>query len=58
MNVNMDTMIKNLWNTCGITYKARGSFLEYTNFKDDLIEYKYLCCNENYQQEIDEKSKE
>ena len=44
--------------TCGITYKACDSFLEYTNFKDDLIEYKYLCCNENYQQEIDEKSKE
>ena len=21
------------------------TFLEYTNFKDDLIEYKCLCCN-------------
>ena len=25
-------------------------FLEYTNFKDDLIEYKCVCCNKNYQQ--------
>ena len=23
-------------------------FLEYTNFKDDLIEYKCLSCNESY----------
>ena len=23
-------------------------FLEYTNFQDDLIEYKSLCCNKNY----------
>ena len=27
-----------------------GCFLEYTNFKDDLIEYKCLCSNKNYQQ--------
>ena len=31
-------------------------FLEYTNFKDDLIEYK--CCNKNYQHKFDEKLKE
>ena len=37
--------------TCGIK-------LEYTNFKDDLIEYKCLCCNKNYQQNFDEKLKE
>ena len=24
-------------------------FLEYTNFRDKLIEYKCLCCNKNYQ---------
>ena len=23
-------------------------FLEYINFKDDLVEYKCLCCNKNY----------
>ena len=28
--------------TCGIKYKYCGCFLEYTNFKDNLIEYK--CC--------------
>ena len=27
------------------------------NFKDDLIEYKCLCCNNNYQQKFDEKLK-
>ena len=34
--------------TCGITYKECDCFLKYTNFKDDLIEYKCLCCNKNY----------
>ena len=32
---------------CGIKYKDCNCFLEYTNFKDDLIEYKCLCCNKN-----------
>ena len=36
--------------TYGITYKNWDCFLEYTNFKDNLIEYKCLCCNKNYQQ--------
>ena len=36
--------------TCGITYEVCDCFLEYTNFKDDLIEHKCLCCNKNYQQ--------
>ena len=40
--------------TCGIKYK----FFEYINFKDDLIEYKCLYCNNNYQQKFDEKLKE
>ena len=31
--------------TCGIKYKYCHCFLEYLNFKDDLIEYKYFCCN-------------
>ena len=30
--------------TCGIKYKYCECILEYTNFKDDLIEYK--CLNE------------
>ena len=34
--------------TCGITYEVCDYFLEYTNFKDDLIEYNRLCCNKNY----------
>ena len=32
-----------------IKYKYSNCFLEYTNFKDGLIEYKCLCCNTNYQ---------
>ena len=27
------------------------------NFKDDLIEYKCLCCNKNYQRKFDERLK-
>ena len=34
--------------TCRIKYKYCNCFLEYTNFKGDLIEYKFLCCNKNY----------
>ena len=44
--------------TCGIAYKTCDCFLEYTNFMDDLIEYKCLYCNKNYQQKFDEKLKE
>ena len=32
-------------------------FFEYTIFKDDLIEHKWLCCKENYQHKFDEKLK-
>ena len=42
----------------GITYEVCDWFLEYTNFKDDLIKYKCLCCNKNYQQKSDAKLKE
>ena len=35
--------------TCGIKYKYCDCFLEYTNFKDDLVEYKYSRCNKCYQ---------
>ena len=44
--------------TCKIKYKYCHCSLEYTNFKDDLIEYKSLCCNKNYQQKLHEKLKE
>ena len=43
--------------TCGIKYKYCDCFLEYTNFKDALIEYKCLCCNKNHQHKLDEKLK-
>ena len=44
--------------TCRIKYKYCNCFLEYTNFKDDLIEYKCLYFNKNYQQKFDEKLKQ
>ena len=46
LNVNTDMTTKNL------------KLVEYTNSKDHLIEYKYLCCNKNYQRKLDEKLKE
>ena len=44
--------------TCRTKYSYCDCFLEYTNFKDDLIEYKCLRCNNNYQHKFDEKLKE
>ena len=44
--------------TFGMKYKYCDCFLEYTNFTDDLIEYRWLRCNENYQLKFDEKLKE
>ena len=48
---------KKCW-TCEMKYKYSDSFLEYINIKDDLIEHKFLCCNNNYQHKFDEKLKE
>ena len=39
--------------TSRIKYKYCDCFLEYTNFKEDLTEYKYLLCNKNYQRKFD-----
>ena len=44
--------------TCGIKYEYCDCFLEYSNFKDDLIEYKCLYCNKNYQQKFDKMLKQ
>ena len=38
--------------TYAIKYKYCDCFLEYANFKDDLIDYKCLCCNKSYQQKL------
>ena len=40
--------------TCGIKYKHYDCFFEYTKLKDDLIEYKCLICNRNFQIKFDE----
>ena len=39
-------------------HKYCDCFLKYTSFKDDLIEYKCLCCDKNHQHKLDEKFKE
>ena len=44
--------------TFRIKYNYCNCYLECTNFKDDLIEYRFLCCNKNYQHKFDERLKE
>ena len=44
--------------TSRIKYKYCDCFLEFTNFKDNLIECKCLYCNNNYQPKFDQKLKE
>ena len=39
--------------TCRIKYKYCDCFLEYTNFKDDLIEHKGFSCNKSYRRKFD-----
>ena len=61
LKVNLDMMIKNLKHvdiSININIINCDYFLEYTNFKDNLIEYKCLCCNKNYQHKFDEMTKE
>ena len=41
------------YETCRIKYGYCICFLEYTNFKDDLIQYKCLCSNKNHKQKFD-----
>ena len=38
--------------TWGIKYKYRDCFHEYTNFKDNLMEYKCLICHKNCQKKL------
>ena len=42
--------------TCGIKYKDCKWCLEYTNVIDDLIEYKYLCCNNSCQKRFNKEA--
>ena len=44
--------------TFGIKYNYFVCFLEFKNFKNDLIKFKCLCCNKNYQHKFHEKVKE
>ena len=54
LNVNSDTLIEKC-EICGTIYKYCNCFLEYTNFKDNLIEYQFLLCNKNCQRKFNEK---
>ena len=38
-----------------ITFEVCDCFLEYTNFRDDIMECKCSCCSKDYQQKFDEK---
>ena len=46
------------YETCGIKFKCCDCFLEYANFKDDLVEYKCLCCNKYMDVCMDDWKKE
>ena len=52
VNAKTDTKIKNVKLFCLLSRKHKYT-TEYTNFKDDLIEYKCSCHNKNYQQNFD-----
>ena len=41
----------------GTKCKDCECFLEYINFKGNLIEYKCLCCNRNYHKKFDKNLK-
>ena len=41
-----------------MVFHTEYATVEYTNFKDDLVEYQCLCFNKNYQQKFDKKLKE
>ena len=56
LNVNTNTAIKYV-KLVEISNKYCDRFLEYADFKTDLIEYKYLCCNKNCQKTFDKKLK-
>ena len=48
----------NSYETYGNKYYVLQLFSWIRNFKDDLTEYKCLCCNKNYQHKFGEKLKE
>ena len=56
LNVNTN-MKRKKCQSCGIKYKHCNCFLDYTNFNDDLTDYKCLYCNKSYNQKLDEKLK-
>ena len=56
-NANTDMMIKTV-KLAEFNMTYFDCLLEYTNFKDDSIEYKCLCCTKNYQLKFDVKLKE
>ena len=45
-------MIKIVNENCENKYKNFDCFLEYTNFKGNLIKHKCSCCSKNYQKKL------
>ena len=56
LNVNTDKTTKNVKHEKLNIYC--DCFLEYTNFKNDLIGCKCFSCNKSYQRKLDEKLNE
>ena len=52
LNVNTNTMTRNV-KFAELNISICDCFLKYRKFKDDLIKYKSLCSNKNYQQNFD-----
>ena len=48
LNLNMNMIIKNVRHRCS---------LQYTDFKDNLMKCKCICCNKNYQKKFYENLK-
>ena len=58
LNVNSFNLIENVKHVeFNIRIATVFRFFEYMNFESDLIEFKCLCCNKNYQHKFDEKLK-
>ena len=58
INLNVNNKHEQENRTCKIKQKYYDTFLEYTNFEDDLTEFKCLSWYKNYQQKFHGKLKE
>ena len=57
LDINTNMVMKNI-KLLELNISIKTFFLEYRNFKHDLIEHKCFCCNKNYLKKFGEKLKE